>query len=724
MNLPRMSLARGWILPLTLVGALACNKGSGDVSTAGGSNNGPGSGSGTMGARGIGWWTTPPPNPGTGVGGTPTGGGGSGSGGPGSGGPGTGTGNTGAGGPGSPGGTSVTVPGSTGGPMTPHLPGGGVAGGVGLAPGCTPASANECPTINGACATGQGATVTVTKFGTLCLAGEMSSFNLPAATVEYILENTNGQKYYRFRVTFNPYFDDNTYGVNSIGWPVVRGHRYSDLVKSDHTELQLLNAAGELSLHFKMDYISANTARMCGYGTLGVNGGDGHMLVGNPAYVLAVGTSLDRNLNACGYCKSPACNGDCTVDSPATDDKYTTNPQTPNWDFRLVYDVWIAPEAFGPSGFGKANISYVHASPAKGGSDTIIVTPKPCPPMWDNPYPGSGTSTGGSSGGGAGTGGTSGGGTGTGGSSGGGSGGPGSGSTCPVNYTEYLTSEGKPVCVPNATPGSGTGGGYTCPIDWMLFITSEGKATCIPAPTPTTGTGSGSGGGAGGGGTGNGGPVPVGPGNSCPINYEIYVSSEGKSVCLPSNTGTGGKGKGGGGGGGDAGGVGVPVGAGNSCPVNYEVYVSSEGKAICLPTGTGGSGTGTGTGGGNVPINPDGTCPNGYTPIKPMEGPATQCAPTSGGGTGGTGGSTGSGSGVGSGGGSGAGLMCPIDWTLYLTSEGKNTCTPTPRGGSCPIDWTTYLTSEGKNSCVPTPRNGVCPEGYHYDVSSEGKYCL
>jgi hypothetical protein len=554
--------------------------------------------------------------------------------------------------------------------------------------------------VNGACATGVGTTVTVKKFDTLCLGSDMTSFTLPAATIEYIEETTNGQSYFRFRVTFNPNFVDNTYGVNSIGWPHVRGHRYSDLVKSDHCELQLFNAAGDLSLHFKMDYITENPARMCGYGTLGVHGGDGLMLVGNPAYVLAVSTSLDRNLNGCGYCKSPACNGDCTVDSPATDANFTTNPQAPNWDFRVVYDVWIASEAFGASGFGKANISYVHASPAKGGTDTINVSSKPCPPNWDNPYPGSGTGTGGSAGGGTGTEGSAGG-TGTGGSSGGGTGtggSTGSGGACPINWTEYLTSEGKSVCVPNPTTGPG---GAACPTNWMVFVTGEGKATCIPAPTPTPG------------GSGSGGPVPVGPGNSCPINDEIYVSSEGKAVCLPTGTG----------GGGNASGGGVPVGPGNSCPINYEVYVSSEGNAICLPTSSGGSG-------GSVPANPDGTCPPGYMPViaytRVLEAAVTQCIPAPGGTGGGTGagGSPGSGTGSGGGGGSGAGLICPIDWTLYLTSEGKATCTPTPRGGSCPIDWTSYITSEGKSTCVPTPRNGVCPEGYMYDVSSEGRYCI
>ena len=85
-----------------------------------------------------------------------------------------------------------------------------------------------------------------------------------------------------------------------------------NLTQPENIQLAI-NGAGQLSLHFKMDYITADPSKPCGYGTLGIKGGEGTMIVGNPAYVLAVGTSLDRNLNACGYCMSPACNGNCTI---------------------------------------------------------------------------------------------------------------------------------------------------------------------------------------------------------------------------------------------------------------------------------------------------------------------------------------------------------------------------------------------------------------------------
>ena len=514
---------------------------AGGAGAAGGrggvAGNGAGAGNtGTAGAAGngnSGWWT-PPAMAGTSGGGTAgaagaTGGSSGGAGAAGGGATGAagsgvwnGMGGVGGFGGGVTGmGGMITVPGNTGSPMMPRLPGGGTASNTPLAPGCTPASARECPSTNGACASGSSSSVTITKFGTLCLGSQTQTFSGPATTIEYLQETVNGQSYYRFRVTFNPNFDDNTYGAHSVGWPPVRGHRYGDLVKSDHTELQLFNAAGMLSLHIKIDYISADPSRPCGYGTLGVSGGDGTVLVGNPAYVLAAATSLDRNLNGCGYCKAAACNGDCTVDSPATDANFSTNPQTPYWDFRNVYEVWIAPEAFGASGFGSANISYVHASPAKGGTDTIMVTAQPCPPNWNNPYPppppgvpgpppdaapppppaDAGAP-------------------------------PADAGTCPPNYQEFLTSEGKRICVPVPTAGDG---GLSCPVDWTLFLSSEGKASCIPTPT----------------------------GGTCPVDWSVYLTSEGKSTCTPTaRTGDGGA----------------------PCPVDWTLYLNSEGKATCTPT--------------------------------------------------------------------------------------------------------------------------------------------
>jgi hypothetical protein len=200
-----------------------------------------------------------------------------------------------------------------------------------------------------------------------------------AATLEQVLEcakesNTNTV---HLRLTFHPWFVDNTYGAGSIGWPVKRGHWFVDLVRSDHAELLMNDADGKLVLQFKVDYFSKDASRPSGYGSLGVSGGDGAMITGDASNVVKYSTSLDRNFNERGY-------SSYTVDSPLTDKDYSPNPATPEWDYRVVYEVWVKLDAFGSAGFGGSSIEYVHASPAKGGSDTIDVVPGKCPPCDHN----------------------------------------------------------------------------------------------------------------------------------------------------------------------------------------------------------------------------------------------------------------------------------------------------------------------------------------------------
>ncbi len=149
------------------------------------------------------------------------------------------------------------------------------------------------------------------------------------------------------------------------------GHTFDDLVGSDHAEFDLSDAAGATALSFDLDYISSDSSALSGYATLGVAGGDGKMLSGDASAIVYASTSLDRDLNACGY-------STYTTNSPATDSSYTPNSATPDWDYRVVYDVWVDASAF-PGGFGAATIPYVHASPAKL-SATLPVTPGPCPP--------------------------------------------------------------------------------------------------------------------------------------------------------------------------------------------------------------------------------------------------------------------------------------------------------------------------------------------------------
>ena len=229
----------------------------------------------------------------------------------------------------------------------------------------------------------------------------------PMAFLEQVVETVEGQGLVHVRLTMNPAFVDNTYGTTAIGWgssggaldsgppappgmmmmgpgmapgappgpaggpPGPGGHTFNDLVESDHAEFDLSDATGATALSFDLDYISSDASAPSGYATLGVNGGDGKMLSGAASAIAYASTSLDRDLNACGYASY-------TTDSPATDSSYTPNAATPDWDYRVVYDVWVDASAF-PAGFGAATIPYVHASPAKL-SATLPVTPGPCPP--------------------------------------------------------------------------------------------------------------------------------------------------------------------------------------------------------------------------------------------------------------------------------------------------------------------------------------------------------
>jgi hypothetical protein len=149
------------------------------------------------------------------------------------------------------------------------------------------------------------------------------------------------------------------------------GHTFGDLVGSDHTEMLLLDGNGDAAVHFRLDYLSA-AANVSGFASLGVDGGEGRMVLGEQPWILASTSSMDRNLNACelaGFEES----------SPATDAQYTPNPDASDWDYRVSYEAWVSVEAFGAAGFGSALIENVHASPSKAGSNTLDVLPAPCP---------------------------------------------------------------------------------------------------------------------------------------------------------------------------------------------------------------------------------------------------------------------------------------------------------------------------------------------------------
>jgi len=180
--------------------------------------------------------------------------------------------------------------------------------------------------------------------------------------------------------------NDNSYGVNSIGWK--KGHKFTDLVNSDHAGFQLIDGGGVVRLSFNVDYLSANASAPSGYASLGVSGGDGGMLVGTAAGITAT-TSLDRNLNgvnipglfnAAHVQQFGSVN--VLVNSPPTDANHVTyvnsDPTLAGWDFHDTYFVTVSAAKLASIGFSAAtwrvepNASQLHNSPPKACPATTV----------------------------------------------------------------------------------------------------------------------------------------------------------------------------------------------------------------------------------------------------------------------------------------------------------------------------------------------------------------
>lgn len=167
------------------------------------------------------------------------------------------------------------------------------------------------------------------------------------------------------RFAFTESFVDNTYGANKADdWP--HGHSFQDLVGSDKAAITMTDGDGNVALEFVLDYISASPDAPSGYATLGVLGGEGEMVTGDPSAILRAMTSLDRNMNQRGCV--------FTTDSP-------TPEECPDWDRQVVYEVFVRLDAFGAAGVGGPAIGAVHASPSKLGpsNNTAPVEPEECP---------------------------------------------------------------------------------------------------------------------------------------------------------------------------------------------------------------------------------------------------------------------------------------------------------------------------------------------------------
>lgn len=202
--------------------------------------------------------------------------------------------------------------------------------------------------------------------------------NMPAATIQYMIEVFGLVGTLHTRLTFDPGFVDNSYGTTAVGWSDSKKgeHKFSDLHRSDHAQLIFSDSAETVVMDIKMDYLSEDSGTASGYRNLGVGGGEGNVLLGDATTVLDSMTSLDRNLNERGL-------DSYTVNSPPADPSGTHSLEAPAWDYHVVYEVWLDQAAFGSAGFGRVRLDYVHASPSKGPDSTLLVVERPCPPEWE-----------------------------------------------------------------------------------------------------------------------------------------------------------------------------------------------------------------------------------------------------------------------------------------------------------------------------------------------------
>ena len=194
--------------------------------------------------------------------------------------------------------------------------------------------------------------------GVSTVVGNLSTTVLPSGDIQvtYVQQNVN----------------DNRYGTGATaatGWS--RSQSFNNLVGSDKAQFQFADSKGNVVLDFYVDYISASSTFPSGYGSLGVNGGEGKMVVGSATNVLSATTSLSENLK-----KSQFQTG-YLVNSPSETVPLSGVSVPAGWDYNNSYTVVVSKKAFGTNGFGRVSIPAVHDSPPKIGSSNLI-TPTNC----------------------------------------------------------------------------------------------------------------------------------------------------------------------------------------------------------------------------------------------------------------------------------------------------------------------------------------------------------
>ena len=132
---------------------------------------------------------------------------------------------------------------------------------------------------------------------------------MPCPAGNFLGGNTGGGAPGDISIAYDqfPAPNDNSYGVNSVGWPPggSGGHSFSDLTGSDKAGFQILRPNGTIAVSFNVDYITASSlgSPPSGYKSLGPFGGDGSIVVNStPALVnngtqIQWDTSFARDLN-------------------------------------------------------------------------------------------------------------------------------------------------------------------------------------------------------------------------------------------------------------------------------------------------------------------------------------------------------------------------------------------------------------------------------------------
>ena len=207
-------------------------------------------------------------------------------------------------------------------------------------------------------------TATVTPSVQL-VANNINGYTGPAGLLSsQVLANGDIRITYRQNMAVN----DNTYGTGSdAGWAAIgKVHTFSNLTGSDKAGFLLKDGAGNVTMQFYMDYISAistqdandNYTAYSGYRSLGVTGGDGSLSVGTVTDLYDFDSTLELNLNRTGYTTT-------IVNSPVND---------PNWDNINGYAFTVKASAFGAAGFGSVSVFDQHNSPSKLGVNSFTPT--------------------------------------------------------------------------------------------------------------------------------------------------------------------------------------------------------------------------------------------------------------------------------------------------------------------------------------------------------------